>query len=89
LGRLPASGIHTGPVEVMLRPEDLLLTPNQTGSAEVIEREYFGHDQLLKLRLESGTVLRSRLLGSDGDFHPGQRVGLKVRDKVVTYPASD
>ncbi len=87
LGRLPASGIHAGPVEVMLRPEDLLLVPNRSGAAEVIDREYFGHDQLIKVKLASGTRLQSRLLGSEGEFTPGQRVDLKVRDKVVVYPA--
>ncbi len=86
LGRLPTSGIHTGPVEVMLRPEDLLLVPDELGAAEIVNREYFGHDQLIRVRLSSGSQLQSRLLGSEGDFYPGQRVGLKVRDSVVIYP---
>ncbi|MCB0224515.1 MAG: ABC transporter ATP-binding protein [Anaerolineae bacterium] len=88
LGRLPIAGLYNGAVEVMLRPEDLLLTPNETGPAEVIERDYFGHDQLLKLRLPSGHHLHTRLLGSEGEFHTGQRVELSVRDKVVVYPVS-
>jgi len=87
LGQLPTSGLHTGPVEVMLRPEDLKLTPGDLGPAEIVDREYFGHDQLVRLRLNSGTLLHSRLLGSEGDVYPGQRVALQVRDKVVVYPA--
>lgn len=87
LGRLPASGLYSGTVEVMLRPEDLLLTASEAGTAEIIERDYFGHDQLLKLQLPSGQQLQSRLLGSEGDFYPGQRVDLRVRDQVVIYPA--
>jgi iron(III) transport system ATP-binding protein len=89
LGTLPAvSHRHSGPVEVMLRPEDLKARPSESGTAEIIEREYFGHDQLVRVRLvDSGTELQSRLLGSEGDFYPGQRVELSVRDAVVVYPA--
>jgi iron(III) transport system ATP-binding protein len=86
LGSLPTDQPYTGPVEVMLRPEDLQLFPNETGPAEIIDREYFGHDQLLKIQLENGTQLKSRLLGSEGDFYPGQRVGVGVQGKVVVYP---
>jgi iron(III) transport system ATP-binding protein len=71
----------------MLRPEDLRLRPDETGPAEIIDREFFGHDQLIRLQLASGTQLQSRLLGSEGEFFPGQRVSIQVRDKVTTYPA--
>jgi iron(III) transport system ATP-binding protein len=87
LGQLPTSGIHTGQVEVLVRPEDIVLMPEESGPAEIIDLEYFGHDQLIKLKLASGTHLQSRLLGSEGNFNPGQRVKLKVRDKVIVYPA--
>ncbi|MCB0191292.1 MAG: ABC transporter ATP-binding protein [Anaerolineae bacterium] len=87
LGQLPVFGLYSGMVDVMLRPEDLLLTANERGPATIIEREYFGHDQLLKLQLPSGQRLHSRLLGSEGDFRPGQQVDVSVRDKVVVYPA--
>jgi iron(III) transport system ATP-binding protein len=87
LGSLPIVPSYTGPVEVMLRPEDLQISPNAAGPAEIIDREYFGHDQLLTIQLESGAQLQSRLLGSQGDFYPGQRVAVEVRGKVVVYPA--
>jgi len=86
LGRLPLQSIHTGAVEVMIRPEELHLAPSETGCGQVIDRHYFGHDQLVWVRLESGAVLQSRLLGSAGDFYPGQRVGLTVHEGVVGYP---
>jgi len=86
LGRLPTTSIHTGAVEVMLRPEDIALHADDDGPAEIIDRDYFGHDQLLHLQLPSGTRLTSRLLGSAGDFHPGQRVAVQVKDSVVVYP---
>lgn len=87
LGSFATTCIHTGQVEVMLHPEDVLLTPNPTGLAQIVEREYYGHDQLLKVRLASGRYLYSRLLGSEGDFQPGQRIDLQVRHDVVVYPA--
>lgn len=86
LGRLPALSLQTGPVEILVRPEELHLVPNQSGAGEVVDRYYFGHDQLVWVRLDSGTLLQSRLLGSAGDFFPGQRVELQVRDNVVAYP---
>jgi len=86
LGQLPTACIHAGPVEVMLRPEDVSLVVAESGSAEVMQREYFGHDQLVEVRLGSGASLKSRLLGPAGDFYPGQRVNVEIRDQVVVYP---
>ena len=87
LGTLPTVTTHPGSVDVMLRPEDLLISLDGNGVAEVVEREYFGHDQLVTIQLASGRQLQGRLLGSEGDFYPGQRVDLKVRDQVMVYPA--
>ena len=87
LGEFPSGGIHSGAVEIMLRPENLQLSPDETGTVEVVERTYFGHDQLVQIRLGSGTRLQSRLLGSAGEFFPGQRVKLNLRDNVVIFPA--
>jgi iron(III) transport system ATP-binding protein len=87
LGSFATTCIHTGQVEVMIRPEDVGLTLNPSGPAEIVEREYYGHDQLLKVCLASGHHLYSRLLGSEGDFQPAQRVDLQVRHEVVVYPA--
>ncbi len=87
LGQLPTASPYTGSVEVMLRPEDLALIPGEAAMAEVIDREYFGHDQLVHVRLPSGARLQSRLLGSMGDFFPGQQVDLQVQGSVVVFPA--
>ena len=53
---LPRSA--TGPVHVAVRPEQLELHAGERGNAEVVEREFRGHDVLYRLRHESGrTVL--------------------------------
>jgi iron(III) transport system ATP-binding protein len=47
-----------GPVHVAVRPEQLELRGDDRGNAEVVEREFRGHDVLYRLRHEGGrTVL--------------------------------
>lgn len=89
LGQFASGGLHRGAVEVMLRPEAVQLVADEAGAAEVIDCVYFGHDQVVQLRLDSGARLRSRLLGSAGDFLPGQRVRLAVQDRAVVYPLNN
>jgi iron(III) transport system ATP-binding protein len=88
LGDLPAIGSVEGPVEVMLRPEALRLTPageEVTPNATVQHRLFFGHDQLMTLRLDTGRLLHARL-GSYGGIRPGDRVHVGVRGAVLTFP---
>lgn len=88
LGRLPTLDPGgSGPVSVMLRPEAIGLAPNSSGPAEVVDRQFFGHDQQVTVRLGSGTVLHSRRLGLVGNFQPGQRVELQIQGRVMVYPA--
>src|SRR3712207_8932144 len=63
------------------RPPRSTLFPYTTlfrsGQATVEDREFYGHDQLLKLRLDSGRTLRARLVGGPG-FSLGERVAVGV-----------
>src|SRR5215203_5399767 len=47
--------------------------PEGAASAEIVGRRFFGHDQLVELRLGSGQTIRSRRLGFPA-WHPGDRV---------------
>ena len=47
---------------------------------------FFGHDQLLRLRLADATILRARTLPRP-DLRPGVRVALRVSDPVMAYAA--
>ncbi len=92
LGEVPACGECTGSVEAMLRPEALRLRPltngglsGQEAEATVLAREFYGHDQLIKLRLDSGPILCSRLGGGPG-FRPGERVAGAVAGRAVVFP---
>ncbi len=79
-----ADGHNDGPVEVLLRPEDLLvakvdISPSDDvpghGSVELVE--YYGHDAMVLVRLDDGSGLRIRT----GPVSPAVR-GDRV---VVTY----
>ncbi len=51
----------------------------------MLAREFYGHDQLVKLRLDSGPVLCSRLGGGPG-FKPGERVAVEVQGPALVFP---
>jgi iron(III) transport system ATP-binding protein len=85
LGSIPVPDQRDGEVEVMLRPEALALRADPEGEALVVGREFYGHDQLIELRLGSGKMVQSRL-GPGPGFRPGERVGVEVRGEAVAFP---
>ncbi len=82
LGRFPTE--LTGPVTVMIRPEDVRLWSDADGTGEVIEREFFGHDQLYVVRLDGGQVIRVRT-GSTPLLGRHERVAVEVTE-AITFP---
>jgi iron(III) transport system ATP-binding protein len=96
LGDVPACGECVGDVEGMLRPEALRLRAladeedSETGiGATVLTREFYGHDQLIKLRLDSGPVLCSRQGGGPRPgFKPGNRVAVEIQGSALVFPRS-
>jgi len=84
LGIAPSIG-HAGAVQVMIRPEDLAMDESgRRGS--VVESEYYGHDQMITVRLDSGTVVRIRDLPGRR-LMPGESVNVMLRGDVVVFPA--
>jgi len=87
LGRFTADPSASGPVDVMIRPESITLSTipqpghRETHEAVVTGREFYGHDQLVTVRLESGTELRSRSIAFPA-WHQGDRVRLYVEGPV-------
>ena len=89
--RLPRSGAA---LEALVRPELVKLLPAggagstaATGAmATVIAREYYGHDQILRVRLDDGLELEARL-GPTERLRPGERVGVRVTDAVRFFAA--
>lgn len=91
LGVLPAHGAATGPVDVMIRPEALRLTPPTEAApanATVLTRLFFGHDQLMTVKLDSGSTINARL-GTYGGIRPGDRVHVGIRGAVLTFPGDE
>ncbi len=84
IGTLQVAQPVNGPVEVMLRPEWLSVTEDSDGAARVVDREFYGHDQIVKVRLESGMELRVRAW-SPLNLAQGQRVAVQARESAITF----
>lgn len=85
LGSFPAAEGLAGPVEVMIRPESVEILPGGD-DATVADREYYGHDQLVTLRMNDGSRLLSRI-GPYPPVAPGERVGVLIRE-IVAFGAA-
>jgi iron(III) transport system ATP-binding protein len=91
LGTIPLASATNGPVQVLLRPEELRLDPPDSGSAgttaTVELREYYGHDTVYLVRPDGASTMRVRA-GSVPRFERGDRVNLRyVGPPAVAYPA--
>jgi iron(III) transport system ATP-binding protein len=87
IGAIKIDNGRSGPVDLMLRAEALALTEDGA-PAEVVSSEYYGHDQMVSVRLSSGRIVRIRLL-ADERFEPGQRVGVAARGPALAFPRSE
>jgi iron(III) transport system ATP-binding protein len=77
--RAPASGS----VHVAVRPEQLELSADHDGNAEVVAREFRGHDVLYRLRHEAGRVVLVQLPSLE--LHEvGARVFVRPAPSAVT-----
>jgi iron(III) transport system ATP-binding protein len=93
LGELAlAAPVADGPVEVLLRPEQIRLTAAHNAAsgihARVREVNYYGHDASVNLTLNDGNVVTpiiARVPGYDSP-HPGDAVLLSVEGAVFAYP---
>lgn len=89
LGSLPYQGsVLHGDVEVMIRPEQITLTPPGAGQVDAVVRSvaYFGHDAAVELDLVGDAThrLRARVLGMDTPAL-GEHVGVSVTGAVRAF----
>ncbi len=82
LGSFPAAGVSDGPAQVVIRPEWIVPTPAPEGEATVVDREYYGHDQMLLIELADGRRVQARV-GPRPVLDPGDLVDLTFEDAVV------
>ena len=84
LGNLPVAPGPQGVVEVMVRPENLAISEDGGKLVDVVSVEYYGHDQMVTVRLPSGRPVIVRMLAGER-IEPGQRLGLQVRGDAVVF----
>jgi iron(III) transport system ATP-binding protein len=86
LGEVVLSEATTGPVALMIRPEQVYvdLTHDEGVRGSVEEVSYYGHDCAVQVRLEDGTSVLARMAGVR---HPvaGDTVHLRVTGLVRAY----
>jgi iron(III) transport system ATP-binding protein len=73
VGPIPLAAPANGPVQVLVRPEDLRLTT--AGSSTVILTEYYGHDTMVSVAVDETTELQVRA-SAHAAWERGDQVGV-------------
>ena len=81
LGAFPANGTKRADAQVLVRPELLELEPSATGPAEVVAREFRGHDVFYRVLLDGVELVSQRPSTEVVDL--GSRVAIRVHDGRV------
>jgi len=86
LGVVAARQPVHGPVDILLRPENVELAPAQPGlpASRVRGTLFFGHDQLVTLQLPTGRHITVRS-GPHSGFVPDQPLQVSVRVPVIAF----
>ena len=82
------SGADGDSFDILLRPEQLALETtgaDNPAGAKVISSEYYGHDQVVRVRLPSGAEVETRLR-TEVVWHPDDPVTVVVLDDAVGLP---
>jgi len=74
-----------GPVTLVVRPETLRLHPRAGADAVVRSATFYGHDQVVEVAMQDGTLVRARL-GPGRFFEAGDHVEVTVvGDEVLAF----
>ena len=83
----PLNPAMAGDVRLVVRPESIRLRTDATGNAVVQSTTYYGHDQMVEVRLEDGELVSVRI-GPGRFLDAGDRVAISViPDEVLAFPA--
>ncbi|MGA1730197.1 MAG: ABC transporter ATP-binding protein, partial [Steroidobacteraceae bacterium] len=78
----------SGPVDVLLRPDDVVHDDDSPLKARIVERSFRGADFLYTLELSSGRRVLS-IVPSHHDHRVGEAIGIRLdTDHVITFPAA-
>jgi len=86
------AGMPTGPVEVLVRPEQILLSSGDPGvPAHVTEVTFYGHDASIHLDLDGGHDHRRVIARVAGYVAPklGTNVSVAVAGEVIAFPRGE
>jgi iron(III) transport system ATP-binding protein len=84
LGTIPLRTPASGPVDVLVRPEQVHLEPDGDAVVELVE--YYGHDSVVSVRLANGALVRARVVNLD--VCRGDRVSAHFRGPATrAFPA--
>ncbi len=90
IGRLELIDPRVGAVDVLLRPECVILTiatEDDPDAGLVVRREYFGRYQSLTVRLRSGATIKATN-GPEAGFQVGASVRVSTRTPSVAFGAT-
>jgi iron(III) transport system ATP-binding protein len=88
LGTLELLNDAQGAVDVLVRPENVTITPAAADApARVRQILFFGHDQLISVQLPSGRQVEARL-GPYYTYAIGQPVAVRGAGPVMAYKAT-
>lgn len=85
LGQVPTDLPDGTDAQVMIRPEWISPTVNQSAANCVADREFYGHDQRLEIEMDGGEIVEA-LVPTRNTIHVGDRVDIELIDAIV-YPA--
>jgi iron(III) transport system ATP-binding protein len=85
LGPLRLAAPARGAVEILLRPEQLELTPDPDGPGLIADCVFYGHDQMASVTLAGGPTLHARL-PSFVKIVPGERVRIAISGSAWALP---
>jgi iron(III) transport system ATP-binding protein len=76
------------PVDVLLRPDDIIQDPSSNIRATVTHKTFAGAATLYELKLSTGTLVQGHF-SSHVDFQIGEQIGIKLnKDHLVTFPVN-
>ncbi len=84
LGTLCLTAPVSGSVDVLVRPEQLILHPDEAAPWTVTQVRYFGHDQIVTVSADGLPSLRARL-GTHEPIVAGLRVAVAVHGRVSAF----
>ena len=92
LGVLRGNRAYTWPagsaVDLLLRPDDIVHTPDSSLKARIVGKSFQGAATLYQLQLPTGSQLEA-VFPSHLDYLPGAEVGIQVAaDHLVLFPAA-